>query len=136
MGGLPRGYDHKFTYAHIGYNLKLTDMQAAVGVAQLEKLDGFIEARRRNFRALAEGLVGLEEFFILPTRLLFGGNLIRQPAYQGQNYRVVGNLENTDFIMERVFWIGLYPGITSAMLDYMLEAFHALCGSYATVGRR
>jgi CDP-6-deoxy-D-xylo-4-hexulose-3-dehydrase len=174
LGGLPRGYDHKFTYAHIGYNLKLTDMQAAVGVAQLEKLDGFIEARRRNFRALAEGLVGLEEFFILPeatagaepswfgfpmavrpnapfsrnqatryleerriaTRLLFGGNLIRQPAYQGQNYRVVGNLENTDFIMERVFWIGLYPGITSAMLDYMLEAFHALCGSYATVGRR
>jgi CDP-6-deoxy-D-xylo-4-hexulose-3-dehydrase len=174
LGGLPCGYDHKFTYAHIGYNLKLTDMQAAVGVAQLEKLDGFIEARRRNFRALGEGLAGLEEFFILPeatagaepswfgfpmavrpsapfsrnqatryledrkiaTRLLFGGNLIRQPAYQGQSYRVVGNLENTDFIMDRVFWIGLYPGITSAMLDYTLEAFHALCGSYTTVGSR
>jgi CDP-6-deoxy-D-xylo-4-hexulose-3-dehydrase len=165
LGELPYGYDHKYTYSHIGYNLKLTDMQAAVGVAQLQKLDGFIEARRRNARALYEGLRGLQEFFVLPeatpgsdpswfgfplavrpeapfsrnqairhleerkiaTRLLFGGNLTRQPAYQNSVYRVVGSLANTDFVMDRVFWIGVYPGIGEPMLEYTLEAFRALC---------
>jgi CDP-6-deoxy-D-xylo-4-hexulose-3-dehydrase len=164
LGGLPHGYDHKYTYSHIGYNLKLTDMQAAVGVAQLEKLDGFIASRRRNFNTLREGLHALEEFFILPeptegsepswfgfplavrpgapfsrnqatawleerkiaTRLLFGGNLIRQPAYRGSQYRVVGNLKNTDFAMDCVFWIGLYPGLSPEILDYMLDALHSL----------
>jgi CDP-6-deoxy-D-xylo-4-hexulose-3-dehydrase len=145
--------------------LKLTDMQAAVGVAQLLKLDGFIEARRRNARALREGLREMEEFFVLPeatpgsdpswfgfpigvrkdapfsrnqvvahlesnkiaTRLLFGGNLTRQPAYQGTPYRVVGDLVNTDFVMDRVFWIGVYPGITDPMVEYILETFRTLC---------
>jgi CDP-6-deoxy-D-xylo-4-hexulose-3-dehydrase len=164
LGTLPRGYDHKYTYSHIGYNLKLTDMQAAVGVAQLEKLDGFIEARRRNFNALREGLREMEEFFVLPeatagsdpswfgfpiavrpeapfsrnqvtryleerkiaTRLLFGGNLTRQPAYQGRTFRTVGSLKNTDFAMNQVFWIGLYPGIQAPMLDYVVDTLWAL----------
>lgn len=170
LGTLPCGYDHKFTYSHIGYNLKLTDMQAAVGVAQLDKLDGFIEARRRNFAALRDGLRELEEFFILPqptagaepswfgfpvavrpeapfsrneataylekakiaTRLLFAGNLTRQPAYQGANYRVAGSLEQTDFAMDRVFWIGVYPAITPAMQEYTLDVFRSLCGRRST----
>ena len=159
LGELPAGFDHKYTYSHIGYNLKATDMQAAVGVAQLQKLPGFGEARRRNFRALHEGLRGLEEFFVLPeatahsdpswfgfplavrpgapftrnqvtryledrkiaTRLLFGGNLVRQPAYRGREFRVIGNLQNADFVMNQVFWIGVYPGIGPAQLAYMLE---------------
>jgi CDP-6-deoxy-D-xylo-4-hexulose-3-dehydrase len=174
LGGLPTGYDHKYTYSHIGYNLKLTDMQAAVGVAQLQKLDGFIASRRHNFARLREGLRELEEFFILPeategadpswfgfpiavrpgapfsrnqatnyleerkiaTRLLFGGNLTRQPAYQGRSFRTVGSLKNSDFVMEQVFWIGLYPGITPAMLDYTLETFHALCATCAIAAGR
>ena len=164
LGELPCGYDHKYTYSHIGYNLKMTDMQAAVGVSQLKKLPEFIEKRRANFQALREGLQDLQEFFILPeatpnsepswfgfpiavrpdapfnrnqavaflesrkiaTRLLFGGNLLRQPAYQGIKHRVVGSLENTDFIMNQVFWVGVYPGINGEMLDYMLDAFHKL----------
>jgi CDP-6-deoxy-D-xylo-4-hexulose-3-dehydrase len=164
LGELPCGYDHKYTYSHIGYNLKLTDMQAAVGVAQLEKLEGFIDARRRNFARLRESLRDLEEFFILPeatagaepswfgfpigvradapftrnrvireleqrkiaTRLLFGGNLVRQPAYQNVAHRVAAPLVNTDFIMNQVFWIGVFPGITPAMLDYVLESFHSI----------
>jgi CDP-6-deoxy-D-xylo-4-hexulose-3-dehydrase len=164
LGELPCGYDHKYTYSHIGYNLKLTDMQAAVGVAQLEKLEGFIRARRANFARLHEGLRDLEEFFILPeatagaepswfgfpiavrteapfsrnqvihelekrkiaTRLLFGGNLVRQPAYRDVAHRIAAPLANTDFIMNQVFWIGVYPGITPAMMDYILEAFHAI----------
>jgi CDP-6-deoxy-D-xylo-4-hexulose-3-dehydrase len=171
LGDLPGGYDHKYTYSHIGYNLKLTDMQAAVGVAQLEKLDGFVEARRRNFRALREGLAGLEEFFILPeatagaepswfgfpiavrdgapfsrnqatryledrkiaTRLLFGGNLVRQPAYRESPFRVVGSLSQTDIVMNQVFWIGLYPGIHAPVLDYMLETLRALPASVGAV---
>jgi CDP-6-deoxy-D-xylo-4-hexulose-3-dehydrase len=171
LGELPCGYDHKFTYSHIGYNLKLTDMQAAVGVAQLEKLDGFVEARRRNFRALREGLAGLEEFFVLPeatngaepswfgfpvavragapftrnqvthyletrkiaTRLLFGGNLVRQPAYRESQYRVVGSLSQTDIVMNQVFWIGVYPGIQGQILDYMLETMKALPESVGAV---
>ncbi|HUI41532.1 MAG TPA: lipopolysaccharide biosynthesis protein RfbH [Terriglobia bacterium] len=165
QGGLPYGYDHKYIYSHIGYNLKATDLQAAVGVAQLPKLPGFIEARRRNFQTLYAGLKPLEEFFILPeatpgsqpswfgfplavrpgapfdraevvrfleakkiaTRSLFGGNLVRQPAYAETPHRVIGTLPNADFAMERVFWIGVYPGLSAPMLDYMLEALQEVC---------
>ena len=162
LGGLPCGYDHKYTYSHVGYNLKLTDMQAAVGVAQLGKLPAFIEARRRNFRTLYEGLRDLEEVFILPeatpesdpswfgfplavrpgarvgrdavvrflesrrigTRLMFAGNLLRQPAYAGIKHRAVGDLPNSDFVMNQVFWVGVYPGLSGAMLEYMIEVLH------------
>jgi CDP-6-deoxy-D-xylo-4-hexulose-3-dehydrase len=162
LGTLPHGYDHKYTYSHIGYNLKATDMQAAVGVAQLKKLPEFIAARRRNFARLKAGLAGLERFLLLPeatsnsepswfgfpimvrpdapftrtehvrhlearkiaTRLLFGGNLTRQPAYQAVQHRTVGDLPNSDRVMNDVFWIGVFPGITEAMLDYMIESFH------------
>jgi CDP-6-deoxy-D-xylo-4-hexulose-3-dehydrase len=149
----------------------MTDLQAAIGVTQLEKLPVFIEKRRENFQALHEGLRDLEEYFILPeatpgadpswfgfpiavrpegpltrnavvqyleqrkiaTRLLFAGNLTRQPAYQDVRYRVAGNLENTDFTMNQVFWIGVYPGIRPEMIDYVLETFHAmLCSQPAT----
>jgi CDP-6-deoxy-D-xylo-4-hexulose-3-dehydrase len=162
LGELPHGYDHKYTYSHIGYNLKLTDMQAAVGVAQLPKLPAFIEARRRNFQELYDGLRDLEEFFILPeatpnsepswfgfplavrpgapftrdevvrqleahkigTRLLFGGNLVRQPAYRDLPYRAIGDLLNSDFVMNQVFWLGLYPGLKSDALQYIVEVLH------------
>jgi len=169
LGELPQGYDHKYTYSHIGYNLKATDMQAAVGVSQLKKLNGFIEKRRENFNYLKEQLSPMQDYFILPaatansnpswfgfpifirpntsftrdkvvrwleshkigTRLLFGGNLIRQPAYRNQNYRVVGNLKKSDEVMHQVFWIGVYPGLTRPMLDYVIETLHeaksALC---------
>lgn len=161
LGDLPDGYDHKYIYSHIGYNLKATDMQAAVGLAQLDKLERFIEARQNNFQYLYEGLSDLQEFFILPeatlesqpswfgfplavragapfsrldllrcldqskigTRLLFGGNLTRQPAYRSANYRVVGDLKNTDFVMNQVFWIGVYPGLTTEMLNFVIETF-------------
>ena len=159
LGDLPYGYDHKYIYSHIGYNLKLTDMQAAVGVAQLKKLPAFIEARRRNFQALYDGLKDLEEFFILPeatpgsepswfgfpiavrpgapfarnevvdflekhkiaTRLLFGGNLVRQPAYSDVKYRVVGDLRNSDFVMDQVFWVGVYPGLSMEAIEFMVH---------------
>ncbi len=172
LGGLPAGYDHKYTYSHVGYNLKITDMQAAIGVAQLAKLDSFIEARRRNFRLLREGLRHLEEFFLFPeatagsepawfgfplavrndapftrnqvtryledrkiaTRLLFGGNLTRQPAYRDRTCRVPAPLTESDFVMEQVFWIGVYPGITGAMIDHMLDTFYALCRRPALAG--
>ena len=162
LGDLPCGYDHKYTYSHIGYNLKLTDMQAAVGVAQLDKLSGFVAARRRNFDYLHRGLQPLQDCLLLPektphsepswfgfpiavrenapfrreqltafldsrriaTRLLFGGNLIRQPAYKDANFRVVGDLARTDQVMRDVFWIGVYPGLTQPMLDYVIEAMH------------
>lgn len=161
LGDLPTGYDHKYIYSHIGYNLKLTDLQAAVGVAQLSKLKDFVAIRRKNFAALAEGLAPFEEFLILPeptpqsqpswfgfpisvresapftrkdliqflearqiaTRLLFGGNLLRQPAYQNVPHRVIGRLENSDRVMKNAFWIGVYPGITSAMLEYVVATF-------------
>jgi CDP-4-dehydro-6-deoxyglucose reductase, E1 len=164
LGELPCGYDHKYTYSHIGYNLKMTDMQAAVGVSQLKKLPHFIQRRQENFTALHSGLQDLQEFFILPeatpnsepswfgfplalredapfnrnavirfleskkiaTRLLFAGNLLRQPAYQNIQHRVVGSLANTDFIMNQVFWIGVYPGITEQMIAYVLDVFHQL----------
>lgn len=165
LGGLPHGYDHKYTYSHIGYNLKATDMQAAVGVSQLKKLGGFITQRRQNFTYLAERLASRQEFFVLPeatrnttpswfgfpilvrrsapfsrddlvrhlnacqigTRLLFGGNLIRQPAYDGREYRVIGDLKNSDEVMRRVFWIGVYPGLTRPMLDYVVETIDQFC---------
>lgn len=160
-GTLPFGYDHKYVYSHIGYNLKLTDMQAAVGVAQLKKLPSFIEKRKYNFRKLKEGLKKFEEYLILPeatpksdpswfgfpitvrendkfsrwdivtylenhkimTRMLFGGNLTRQPAYQDVKYKVYGELKNTDIIMNQTFFIGVYPGITDEMIDYVIKVF-------------
>lgn len=159
LGDLPCGYDHKYTYGHIGYNLKATDMQAAVGLSQLGKLTGFVAARRRNFQFLLDSLRDLEEFFILPrptpnsepswfgfplavrptapftrdalirhldsrkigTRLLFGGNLVRQPAYKDVPKRIVGDLANTDFVMNHVFWIGVYPGLTAEMLTFVVD---------------
>ena len=155
LGDLPHGYDHKYTYSHLGYNLKLTDMQAAVGLSQLRKLDGFIEARRRNYARLRARLAHLEADLILPeatpgsdpswfgfpltlregadrnavvrhlesrrigTRLLFGGNLLRQPAFRDTPRRVVGDLPNADLIMNRTFWVGVYPGLTEPMLDFI-----------------
>ena len=161
LGELPEGYDHKYIYSHIGYNLKMTDMQAAVGVAQLDKLPDFIAARKRNWQLLYDGLKQYEEFFILPqatpnsdpswfgflltvrpdapfsrndlvqfleanqiaTRLLFSGNITRQPAYQNIPYRVVGDLTNTDIVMNQTFWIGVYPRITPDMIAYVLSVF-------------
>ncbi|MAY44002.1 MAG: lipopolysaccharide biosynthesis protein RfbH [Rhodobacteraceae bacterium] len=159
LGSLPMGYDHKYTYGHAGYNLKITDMQAAVGLAQLGHLDGFIAARARNFAGLTERLRQFEDVLILPeatpnsepswfgfpitiraesginreelvkylnrkkigTRLLFGGNLLRQPYMKGRNYRVVGDLTNADLVTTNTFWIGLFPGLTADHLDYMSE---------------
>ena len=161
MGGLPSGYDHKYIYSHIGYNLKVTDMQAAVGVGQLKKLPAFIEQRRKNFSVLHKGLEKYHAFFILPehaphsapswfgfpillkedapftreefvrflegrkiaTRMLFGGNLLKQPAYEGIRYRVSGSLDSTDSVMNNLFWIGVYPGLSGEMLDYIVAAF-------------
>jgi CDP-4-dehydro-6-deoxyglucose reductase, E1 len=167
LGDLPPGYDHKYTYSHIGYNLKLTDMQAAVGLAQLDKLPQFIEQRRKNFDFLYQQLQDLEDVLILPettpdsepswfgfilsvrsgaaftrnelvqhlekkligTRLLFGGNLIRQPAYKDQKYRVIGELVNTDYVMNNTFWIGLYPGLNEDMLKYTASIMRDFCRS-------
>lgn len=164
LGDLPFGYDHKYTYSHIGYNLKLTDMQAAVGVAQLKKLPAFIEKRRRNFQFLYEGLRDMEEFFILPqatigaepswfgfplsvrenapftrdevlrylddhkiaTRLIFGGNLLRQPAYLGIRHRKVGDLANSDFVMNNSLWMGVWPGLDERMLTFVLDKLHEM----------
>jgi len=159
LGDLPAGYDHKYTYTHLGYNLKITDMQAALGLAQLERLDAFIEARRRNYRQLMARLAPLADRLLLPqptpgsnpswfgfpitltpgvaqtreqlthfldrnkigTRLLFGGNLTRQPYFRDRRYRVSGSLEVTDQIMTRTFWIGLYPGLSPSMLDFSAD---------------
>jgi CDP-6-deoxy-D-xylo-4-hexulose-3-dehydrase len=159
LGSLPCGYDHKYTYSHIGYNLKATDMQAALGASQIEKLPHFIERRKENFRILRAALDPYANVLLLPeatpgsdpswfgfpfgvredapftrddlvrgleehkigTRLLFGGNLARQPAYQGTDFRVIGDLKNTDFVMRNVLWVGVYPGLTKPMLDHMAE---------------
>jgi CDP-6-deoxy-D-xylo-4-hexulose-3-dehydrase len=166
LGDLPMGYDHKYTYAHVGYNMKVTDMQAAIGVSQLTKVDGFIAKRRENFNALTQAFKaeGLDEYFHLPqptansnpswfgflltlrdglpfnrrdvvtyledhkvgTRLLFAGNLTRQPAFKEVEYRVVGDLTNTDKIMNDSFWIGVWPGIDEARRNYMLETFKTM----------
>ncbi|WP_410511010.1 lipopolysaccharide biosynthesis protein RfbH [Paenibacillus sp. BR2-3] len=158
LGELPHGYDHKYTYSHIGYNLKLTDMQAAIGVAQFKKLPAFIKQRKLNFHYLREGLELLQDVLVLPeptlnsepswfgfpitvrsdslltrnqlvafleshriaTRLLFAGNLLHQPAYRHVNYRIVGELTNTDRIMHDTFWIGIYPGLNEEMLNYVI----------------
>lgn len=166
LGDLPAGYDHKYTYSHLGYNLKITDMQAAVALAQMDRLDGFVEARKSNFRHLKERLATVEEFLILPeatpksdpswfgfpitvradagvnrvdllkyldqykigTRLLFAGNLTRQPYFKGRNYRVSGELRNTDTIMNQTFWIGVYPGLDSNMLDYVVDRIETFFG--------
>ena len=159
LGDLPAGYDHKYTFSHIGYNLKATEMQAAIGVSQLDKLPRFIEVRRRNWSRLREALERESEFLILPvatphsdpswfgfaitvrpdapfsrmdliqflesrkiaSRLLFGGNLLRQPAYRHISHRIVGDLTNTDIVMNQTLWIGVFPGITDAMVDYVVE---------------
>jgi CDP-6-deoxy-D-xylo-4-hexulose-3-dehydrase len=160
LGGLPRGYDHKYIYSNIGYNLKPTDLQAAIGVAQLARLPDFIRARKRNFARLHAGLGGLEDLVLprwdsradvswfaypvtvrpgapftrrdlvhflesrkIETRMIFAGNLLRQPAYGKIPRRVVGELPNTDLVMTNTFFVGVYPGLTDAMLDYMIEAF-------------
>ncbi|MDT7950939.1 MAG: lipopolysaccharide biosynthesis protein RfbH [Acetobacteraceae bacterium] len=161
LGELPFGYDHKYTYSHLGFNLKITDMQAALGVAQLERLPGFIETRRANWQYLRDGLADLEDVFLLPipepdsdpswfgfcltlrleapfdreelvrylnnerkvgTRLLFGGNLLRQPYMIGRPHRVVGTLENSDVVMNRTFWVGVYPGLTESHLDHIIDS--------------
>jgi CDP-4-dehydro-6-deoxyglucose reductase, E1 len=165
LGDLPQGYDHKYIYSHLGYNLKITDMQAAVGVAQLDRLDDFIVARRSNFDVLREGLAPLEDILVLPeatkgtepswfgfpitlrenapvdrhaillglqaanigTRLLFGGNLVRQPYMAGRNFRTVGALANADIVVDRTFWVGVYPGLDAGAIDYMIESLHTLC---------
>ena len=156
LGDLPFGYDHKYTYSHLGYNMKITDMQAACGLAQLDRLDVFIEKRKENFNFLYSNLKDLEEFLILPkaeessdpswfgfplslktntkfnrndlikylnenkigTRLLFSGNLTKQPYMKNINFKIHKDLKNTDFVMERTFWIGLYPGLSEAHLQY------------------
>jgi len=159
LGTLPCGYDHKYTYSHVGYNLKATDMQAALGVSQIDKLPHFIERRKENFAYLKSVLKPLEDVIVLPeatpdsdpswfgfpigvkvdapfkrdqltkaleankigTRLLFAGNLLRQPAYEGWEYRVVGDMTNTDYVMNNVFWIGVFPGLTKEMLDFIAK---------------
>ena len=165
LGTLPFGYDHKYTYSHCGYNLKITDMQAAVGLAQLDRLDGFIAARQRNFDLLTEAFREFEDLFILPqatpesqpswfgfpltlranapfsredltqyfdakrigTRLLFGGNLLRQPYMKGRNVRVVGDLTNADIVTEKTFWIGLFPGIGITPIRPSQSGGHRAC---------
>lgn len=162
LGELPQGFDHKYIYSHIGYNLKVTDMQAAVGLSQLEKLPAFIEKRRENFNTLYKELTDLQDVLILPeatpgaepswfgfpialrsdapvsrnhviryleerkvaTRLLFGGNLTRQPAYQDRVFRIAADLKNSDFVMNQVFWVGVYPGLTPSHLEFMTKTLH------------
>jgi CDP-6-deoxy-D-xylo-4-hexulose-3-dehydrase len=169
MGELPHGYDHKYIYDHIGYNLKMTDMQAAVGVAQIAKLERFTKVRKSNWNILKEGLEPLNEFFLLPeptahsdpswfgfpisvretapferrqfvdfleerkiaTRLLFGGNLARQPAYLDVPSRTVGDLPNSDFIMNNTLWLGVYPGLTEEMLSYVVDSIHEFVAKVA-----
>lgn len=166
LGTLPEGYDHKYTYSHLGYNLKITDMQAACGLAQIERAAGFIQARKDNFAYLKERLQSCAEFLILPeatensdpswfgfpmtlkpeanvsrvdlltyldqhkigTRLLFAGNLTRQPYMVGRNYRVSGDLTNTDRVMNDTFWIGVFPGLTREMLDYTITKLEEFFG--------
>jgi CDP-4-dehydro-6-deoxyglucose reductase, E1 len=167
LGGLPEGYDHKYTYSHLGYNLKISDMQAACGVAQLGRLDEFVQSRKDNFKYLKEGLSSCEEFLMLPdatensepswfgfpitlreesnvqrvelikfldqnkigTRLLFAGNLTRQPYFENIDYRIHGKLSNTDVVMNRTLWLGVYPGLSKKHLQYIInkvEEFYGL----------
>jgi CDP-6-deoxy-D-xylo-4-hexulose-3-dehydrase len=166
LGNLPEGYDHKYTYAHLGYNLKITDMQAACGLAQLEKIDAFVQSRKDNFNYLTKKLQNLTDYLCLPkatdnsdpawfgypitikdsakisrvgllkyldqynigTRLLFAGNITRQPYFENREYRIVGDLKNTDKIMNDTFWIGVYPDLTTDMLDYVVEKLETFFG--------
>jgi CDP-6-deoxy-D-xylo-4-hexulose-3-dehydrase len=159
LGDMPAGYDHKYTYSHLGYNLKITDMQAAVGLAQLDRLEGFVESRKQNFRYLYDRLAPLGDRLMLPeatlesdpswfgfpmtllphvtqtreqltgfldrnkigTRLLFAGNLTRQPYFRDRPHRISGTLENSDRVMSRTFWIGVYPGLNESMLDFSAD---------------
>ncbi|MDO6764796.1 lipopolysaccharide biosynthesis protein RfbH [Agarivorans sp. 1_MG-2023] len=166
LGSLPDGYDHKYTYSHLGYNLKITDMQAACGLAQMDRVEELVQARKDNYTYLKDGLASCEEFIILPeatdksepswfgfpitlkpesgidrvdllkfmdqfkigTRLLFAGNLTRQPYFENVEYRVVGELTNTDIIMNNTFWIGVYPGLSYEHLDFVIEKFEEFFG--------
>ena len=166
LGELPDGYDHKYTYSHLGYNLKSGDIQAAIGLAQLDRLESFVELRRRNWSYLRAGLKDLEELLILPemtensdpswfgfaltvksggpktrneivqelndaqiaTRLLFGGNLLRQPAFIGTPRKVIGELTNTDIVMNDTFWVGVWPGLSLQMLDYVIVSLQKILG--------
>ncbi len=161
LGDLPFGYDHKYIYSHIGYNLKATDMQAALGVSQLKKLDKFVAARKANFNYLKAALSDIQDFVMpeatpnsdpswfgfpitikpesgidrtkllrhldekkIGTRLLFAGNLLKQPAYRNIEHRVIGDLKNSDLVMTNTFWLGVYPGLTDEMLSYVSEVIH------------
>jgi CDP-6-deoxy-D-xylo-4-hexulose-3-dehydrase len=166
LGNLPEGYDHKYTYSHLGYNLKITDMQAACGLAQLDKAQHFIKQRKENFAYIKQELSDCEEFLILPsatdhsdpswfgfpislrenapvsrldlltfldqkkvgTRLLFAGNLTRQPYMIGRNYRISGDLGNTDFVMNSTFWVGVQPSLTRQMIDFSVKQIKAYLG--------
>ena len=166
LGTLPEGYDHKYTYSHLGYNLKITDMQAACGLAQMDRAAGFVQARKDNFAYMKDGLKNCEEFLILPeatpnsdpswfgfpitirpeanvdrvslltfldqhkigTRLLFAGNLTRQPYMIGRNYRVSSELTNTDRIMHDTLWIGVFPGLTKEMMDFSISKIEEFFG--------
>jgi CDP-4-dehydro-6-deoxyglucose reductase, E1 len=170
LGDLPQGYDHKYIYSEIGYNLKITDIQAALGLAQLEKLPGFIQKRKDNFAYLYEAFRKFDKYFILPewnskadpswfgflltirpeagfkreelmrylnekkigTRLLFAGNITKQPYFKNYpiDYRVAGDLKNTDTVMNDTFWIGVYPGLTEEMLDYVIKSFTEFVKKY------
>ena len=164
LGDLPLGYDHKYIYSHLGYNLKSGDIQAAIGDVQLKKLPSFVKLRNENWNYLHQGLSDLQDFLILPTatlnsepswfgfaltlteaspitrndlvkalnarnigtRLLFGGNLLKQPAFENTPRRVLGELTNTDIVMDNTFWVGVWPGITPQMLDYIIDSIHEL----------
>jgi CDP-6-deoxy-D-xylo-4-hexulose-3-dehydrase len=168
LGDLPAGYDHKYIYSHIGYNLKATDMQAALGLSQLTKLDEFSDRRKQNFKYLSKKLKGVQglimpkatqksdpSWFGFPitldpkhpvdreellrfldsrkigTRLMFAGNIMKQPAYRNVDFRVVGDLTNTDIVMRRTFWVGVYPGLTEPMLDYIADSITEFVNKHA-----
>jgi CDP-4-dehydro-6-deoxyglucose reductase, E1 len=163
LGDLPLGYDHKFTYSNIGYNLKATDLQASIGYIQMDKLEGFISSRKKNWDKINKAILEMQDYFIphqptkdsepswfgyaltvkdnpkfsrddmvkylnenrIATRLMFGGNLIKQPAYKDKNFKISGELINADIVMNSTFWIGVYPGLTNEMIEYMIEKIKA-----------